>query len=312
MRLLLFVQTKNQEIMKNSIFIFLFSLPLLCNCQNPEFTYESGFAEVNGTKLYYEVAGSGEPILFVHGNFGDHRHWDHQFETLSKKYKVIRYDVRGYGKSANPDPEEAYYDYEDIKSLLDFLKIEKVHICGLSMGSGIATDFALMYPDRCNSLIPIGPWPSGYGSGEIVNEGTNMLWTVFGDVVKTLNEKGIKEATDYWWTGTDFVKSSVRSEKTLKELLKMGYEYDFWGFKNPNKRSNPSPPAINRLNEINVPTLIVTAEYDMSPCITVADLMEKEMKNAKKISIKDAGHCMNMEKPEEFNAELVIFIESLK
>ena len=92
----------------------------------------------------------------------------------------------------------------------------------------------------------------------------------------------------------------------------MGYDYDYWGFKNPNKRSNPSPTAINRLNEIKVPTLIVTAEFDMAPCITVADLMEKEIKGSKKITMKDAGHCMNMDKPEEFNAELVSFIESLK
>ena len=298
--------------MKNSIFTLLLLLPLFCFCQGEKFDPETGFAEVNNTKLYYEVAGSGEVILFVHGNFGDCRHWDYQFKPLSEEYKVIRYDVRGYGKSANPDPEEVYYDYEDIKSLMDFLKIEKVHICGLSMGSGIAVDFALMYPERCHSLIPIGPWPSGYGTGEFTNDGTNMLWKVFGDVVKTLNEKGTKEATDYWWTGTDFVKTSVRSDQTLNELLKMGYDYDFWGFKNQNKRSNPSPPAINRLNEIKVPTLIVTAEYDMAPCITVADLMDKEMINAKKISIKDAGHCMNMEKPKEFNAELVNFIESLK
>ena len=298
--------------MKNAIIIFLLLLPLFCFCQDEKFSSETGFAEVNGTKLYYEVAGSGESILFVHGNFGDCRHWDHQFEQLSRKFKVIRFDVRGYGKSANPDPEEVYYDYEDIKSLMDYLKVDRAHVCGLSMGSGIATDFALMYPYRCHSLIPIGPWPSGYGEGEFSNEGTNMLWAVFGDVVKTLNEKGPKEATDYWWTGTDFVKSSVRSDKALNELLKMGYDYDYWGFKNPNKRSYPSPSAINRLKEIKVPTLIVTAEFDMAPCITVADLMEKEIKGSNKISLKDAGHCMNMDKPEEFNAELVSFIESLK
>jgi 3-oxoadipate enol-lactonase len=190
-----------------------------------------------------------------------------------------------------------YYDYEDIKSLMDYLKVDRAHVCGLSMGSGIANDFALMYPDRCHSLISIGPWPSGYGEGEFSNEGTNMLWAVFGDVVKTLNEKGPQEATDYWWTGTDFVKSSVRSDKALNELIKMGYDYDYWGFKNPNKRSYPSPSAINRLKEIKVPTLIVTAEFDMAPCITVADLMEKEIKGSKKISLKDAGHCMNMDKP---------------
>jgi hypothetical protein len=63
--------------MKNAIIIFLLLLPLFCFCQDEKFSSETGFAEVNGTKLYYEVAGSGESILFVHGNFGDCRHWDH-------------------------------------------------------------------------------------------------------------------------------------------------------------------------------------------------------------------------------------------
>ena len=145
--------------------IYLFTSALLCiscstanNSQEPE----KSLAEVNGTKLYYEVVASGEPIIFVHGNFGDVRHWDFQVEPFSGKLKVVRYDVRGYGKSAVPDTVTSYRDCDDLRALMDFLKIEKAHICGLSMGSGIVIDFALAYPSRCLSLIPIGPWPNGW------------------------------------------------------------------------------------------------------------------------------------------------------
>lgn len=294
--------------MKN--FILILSYLLFFTFSNAQ-DVKTGFAEVNGTNLYYEVAGEGEPILFVHGNFGDCRHWEHQFKPLSKKYKVIRYDVRGYGKSANPKSDEEYYDTDDIKALLEFLGIEKGHICGLSMGSGIVVDFALTYPDKCISLIPIGPWAGGFGTEGYKTAAGDTLNKIFYKVIQQLNEKGTKAATDYWWTGTKFVKSSVRSQKSMNELLKMGYEYDYWGFKNPNKRRGAQPVAISRLNEIKLPTLIVTSEYDLIPCIEIAETMKRDIKGSKLITIKDAGHCMNMDKPKEFNKVLTTFIESL-
>ncbi|NQU86196.1 MAG: alpha/beta hydrolase, partial [Mariniphaga sp.] len=88
--------------------------------KNKTLGLESGFAEVNGTKLYYEVAGQREPLVLVHGNFGDCRHWDFNFNELAKKFKVIRYDVRGYGKSDSSPKGFEYADHDDLKALMDF------------------------------------------------------------------------------------------------------------------------------------------------------------------------------------------------
>src|SRR5512137_2035471 len=103
------------------VFAFIFSAFLLTQCHNivgkPETI--SGFAPVNGTTLYYEMAGQGETVVFIHGNFGDRRHWDRQFKPLSKKFKVVRYDVRGFGKSAMPKTDEPYSDWDDLKALMD-------------------------------------------------------------------------------------------------------------------------------------------------------------------------------------------------
>ena len=73
--------------------------------ETEEIQIETGYAEVNNTRLYYEVAGSGDAILLIHGNGGDRRHWDEQFEVFAKDYKVVRFDVRGFGKSAKPANE---------------------------------------------------------------------------------------------------------------------------------------------------------------------------------------------------------------
>ena len=272
---------------------------------------QKSYAEVNGTKLYFEVVGHGEPIIFVHGNFGDVRHWDLQMEAFSEKYKVIRYDVRGYGKSDVPDPETSYRDCDDLNALMEFLKIEKAHICGLSMGSGIAIDFALAYPNKCLSLIPIGPWPNGWGGGRFTTVATDSMFTIFGTVFSLISSEGPKAATDYWWSGDHEIKTTVVRNSTLDSLKKIGYEYSWWGFLNSSKRAWHSPPAVVELEKIKMPTLIVTSEHDIQACKEAAELMQSKMPNSRLVSIQDAGHCMNMDNPEEFNRIVIDFIGSL-
>jgi len=283
---------------------------LSCNRQP---TIKNGYANVNGTSLYYEVAGQGEPIVFVHGNFGDRRHWDYQFEPLSKNFKVLRYDVRGYGKSALPKPDETYYDTGDLKALLEYLNIKKAHICGVSMGSGIIVDFALEYPEMCLSIIPTGPWANGFGAGEYSSPAADSLFAVMGKTIAIAKEKGSKEATDYFWKGNNVMSPTAnKSKSTLDSLLKMGYDYSYWGFLNQNKRSNISPTAIGRLKEITIPALIITSEYDADACKEIAEIMDNDIPNSTKISISGAGHLMNMDKPEEFNKAISNFINNLK
>lgn len=293
------------------IFILITSSILGCQSRSDQ-NIINGIAEVNGTKLYFEAAGDGEVIVLVHGNEGDRRHWDYQFLTLAKDFKVIRYDVRGYGKSAFPDPEIAYSNYEDLNALLDYLKIPEAHICGLSMGSAIVVDFAIAYPEKCTSLIAIGPWVGGYGVNDFKSPATDSLFQVMRTVSAIAKDKGPKEATDYFWTGNKVFRNAVRSSNALDHLKMVGYDYSFWGFMNASKIKPLQPPAITELSKIQLPTLVVTAEYDLEACIEVAKILDKEIRDSKLVSIKDAGHCMNLDKPEEFNRILVNFINDIK
>jgi 3-oxoadipate enol-lactonase len=294
-------------------FFFSILIMVVCLSCNRQPTIKNGYANVNGTSLYYEVAGKGEPIVFVHGNFGDRRHWDYQFEPLSKSYKVVRYDVRGYGKSALPKPDEVYYDTEDLKALLDYLGIEKANICGVSMGSGIIVDFALEHPEMCLSIIPTGPWANGFGAGEYISPAADSLFEVMVKTTNLAKEKGSKEATDYFWAGNNVMSPTAnKSKSTLDSLLRMGYDYSYWGFLNQSKRSNTTPPAIGRLKEINIPTLIITSEYDADACKEIAEIMDNDIPNSTKISINGAGHLMNMDKPVEFNNTISDFIAKLR
>src|SRR5260370_38118700 len=114
----------------------------------------TGFVETNGTKLYYEMMGEGHPLVLLHGGYMDRRIWDDQFAAFAQNYQVIRYDIRGFGKSALP--QVPYADWQDLFNLLTFLDVEKAHLLGLSLGGVIALDFTLMYPEMVDALILVG------------------------------------------------------------------------------------------------------------------------------------------------------------
>src|SRR5205085_12090769 len=124
----------------------------------------SGFADVNHTRLYFEVAGNGPALVLIHGSMVDTRMWDNQFEVFAQHYRVVRYDVRGFGKSALPT--ETFSHADDLKALLDFLGIAQAHILGLSMGGGIAINFALTYPEMTRTLIVVDSTLAGYSSAD--------------------------------------------------------------------------------------------------------------------------------------------------
>ncbi len=121
---------------------------------------ETGFAEVNGTKLYYEVLGEEHPLVLIHGGYMDRRMWDDQFAVFAEHYRVIRYDVRGFGKTELP--QVPYADRQDLYDLLMFLGVEKAYVLGLSLGGVIAIDFTLDYPNMVDALVLVGSPVSGF------------------------------------------------------------------------------------------------------------------------------------------------------
>jgi len=258
----------------------------------------SGYADVNGTRLYYEISGFGEPIVLIHGGYCDLRVWDDQIQDFSERHKLIRYDLRGHGKSALPTPNESYKHHEDLKALLEHLGIPEAHICGHSFGSGIAVDFALSYPEMCKSLISGGPIVFGYSSSSM-----EALSSFVNKVDSMFKEKGKKAATDYFYAGFYY-----KDQNVLDRLKEITLDYSFWHALHEDPMEVVHPLAIEQIESISKPTLIITSDNDVEPCREIAVLMEKRIRNSKRVVIADAGHDFNLEKPFEFNRIVLDFI----
>jgi pimeloyl-ACP methyl ester carboxylesterase len=115
---------------------------------------DSGYINVDGGKLFYEMAGEGKNIVLLHDGIVNREVWDEQFPILVKNYRVIRYDRRTYGKSS--DPDAPYSDIEDLNQLFIQLKIDKAIIFGMSSGGALAIDFTLKYPEKVSGLVLVG------------------------------------------------------------------------------------------------------------------------------------------------------------
>jgi pimeloyl-ACP methyl ester carboxylesterase len=266
---------------------------------------ESGYAEVNGTRLYYETTGVGHPFVLIHGYTLDNRMWNNQFDTLSQKYKVIRYDLRGFGKSACPSPDQKYCHTEDLKALLDYLKISKANVMGLSMGGGIAVEFTLEHPERVRALIPVDSTLGGFSYSDEFN-------AIFKELFSKFSKEGLGSAKTVWM-GCQLFEPIFEMPEEASKFSKMVSDYSGWHWStNSDAMQSITPAAIRRLGEINVPVLVIVGERDMSDFLKIARVMERDIQNAHLVVLDDSGHMSNMENPEAFNREVLSFLGSTR
>ena len=262
------------------------------------------YAEVNGTRLYYELKGTGPAIVLIHGWSLTTEMWDPQFNEFSKTHKVLRYDVRGYGKSNVPDVIKPYCHQDDLKALMDYLKIDKAAIIGLSMGGYIAINFAIVYPERTTALIPVDSWIEGH-------KPSKSLDALFTTLYKKAKEENLESAIKYWLEFPYFEPAN-RSSSLVKSLRSIVGPYSGWDFFNEDPIFRLKPGPAERLVEIRVPTLVVVGSLDISDIQDISDLVVSGVGGAEKYVIEDAGHMSNMEKPEEFNKIVLGFLARWK
>lgn len=269
-------------------------------------TPQAGFATINDTKLYYEVAGEGHPLLLIHGGLVDRRLWDDQFSVFAEYFRVIRFDLRAFGNSDVPTKPYSYI--EDVRALLEFLGVEKTYIMGLSMGGAIAIDFTLAYPHMVDALIPVASAVSGFQMSEQTWQQIQVIDALVenGDIAEAVELENILW-TDGPWRRPQQVNPLVRAK--VYEMNMHNYSLQSSDMPEPTVAEQP---ALSRLAEISVPTLIIVGNEDLIDIQELAERITNDIPGAKKMVIPDAAHHLNMEQPALFNHIVLDFLTGIQ
>lgn len=262
---------------------------------------KKGTAEVNGTRLYYEVAGRGFPLVLVSGGGTlDSRAWDDQFEAFARSYKVIRYDIRGIGKSARP--RAAFSHSRDLYALLKFLKVRKAHVVGLSFSGAIAVDFALEHPEMVDRLVLAATGTSSDSKAQANVEGLAALTAM-------AKKDGLGRTVEFIAALPFFIsQENLAAREKIRRIYTDNRDLFDAGFPLVTLWQPAAPPAGTRLSEIRAPALILAAENDHPAYKEMTDKLAAGIKGAKKLVIPGATHLIHMDKPVEFNRAVLEFL----
>lgn len=265
---------------------------------------ETGYVRNGEAKLYYELAGEGQPLVLIHAGVADSRQWNNEFAHFARDYRVLRFDMRGFGKSHPVEGEFSLMG--DLTGILDRLGFEQpVMLVGCSMGGSLAMDFALEHPSRVKALVMVGSGPSGLSLDvpdlPLMREAEEAYKARDLDLLTEIEAR-------IWFDGVgrtpQQVNQAMRQLALEMNRLALSHEAKKLGVRLPDAES----PAAERLDEIKVPLLVVVGEHDVAYIQAAADYMVEYIAGARKAVIEDAAHLSNMDQPEEFHVVVEAFL----
>jgi 3-oxoadipate enol-lactonase len=261
----------------------------------------SGTAAVNGTSLYYELKGEGKPIVLIHGGNLDCRMWDPQFDKYARAYRVLRYDVRGFGRSS--DPGQPFSSVEDLKGVMQALGIGRALVVGLSLGGRIALDFALTHPAMVEALVLAGPGLSGF-------QWPPDSAARIAKILDAATSQGPDAAMELWLKDP-YMAPAMENPALAKRIRQLAMDNAKLWTRPPTPETIPSPPASERLASVQAPTLLIVGSRDVPEIQKIVEILASGIPGARRVVITGAGHMVNMEKPAAFDAAVLNFLGNL-
>jgi len=264
--------------------------------------HEMGYVVFPGTRLYYEIDGEGQALTLIHAGVAHLRMWDAQVAAFKDRYTVVRYDERGFGKTQTDDVP--YANHEDLRELLDHLDIERTHLVGNSRGGSIALDFALAYPGRARSLTLIGSGISGF-------EGDDpRLADIWPEVDRLWEardyDKLVELETQIWTDGPG--QPATRVDPELRRRMVAWNLENYRAEQEADQVQRLDPPAVGRLGQVEVPTLVIWGGLDTADTNEAGEKMATEIPGARSHVFPDVAHMVSLERPAEFNRLLADFL----
>lgn len=261
---------------------------------------ERGTVAVPEGSLFYEQAGSGVPIVFISGgSMLDRRGWNQQFAQLGRWNRVIRYDLRGFGASSQPTGP--FSPYDDLQALLDQLGVNSAVLVGHSRAGGLGIDFCLEHPQSVIAVVAATPALDGFPYSDAFKQRTARI---FGAYKSGGGEAAIEALLSDPCLAPRKVQVAARVRSiALDNLAVLNID--------PTWMRTIEPPAFDRLEEIDQPFLVISAEHDDPDNRAVAKLLEGRLANAQRVELTGAGHLSHLDQPETFDKVVHEFIQSL-
>jgi 3-oxoadipate enol-lactonase len=247
-----------------------------------------------GADLHFEVNGRGVPVVVVHGYLLDARMWDEQVDALAGELRLVRYDVRGFGRSPRDDTTP-YTHAQDLWSLLDHLEIPAALLVGSSMGGQIALEAALLRPERAAGLVLLDPVVDGVPWDEEAAAGMSAVTDAF--------REGGAESARAAWLAHPLFRPARRDPILARRLEEMvaGCPDSHWTAPDPHGRH---PETLRLLSTVLAPTHVVVGELDVPGFHAMADTVARSIPAARSTVLPGVGHMVGMESPDEV-AEIV-------
>ncbi|HLK87742.1 MAG TPA: alpha/beta hydrolase [Candidatus Binataceae bacterium] len=256
----------------------------------------------DGVKLYYEEAGEGVAVLFVHEFAGDHRSYEPQMRYFARRYRCVAYNARGYPPSDVPGEVGRYSQArarDDIRAMLDGLGIDRAHVVGVSMGGFAALHFGMRYGDRARSLVIGG---CGYGA----EKGRRAQFQEEAENAALMFDRiGMAEGAKRYALGPTRVQLQNKDPRGWREFAAQMAEHSAPGSANTLRGVQKERPSlfdlVDEMRTIAVPCLVMAGDED-DPCLEASLLMKRTIASAALAVLPRTGHALNLEEPALFNA----------
>jgi pimeloyl-ACP methyl ester carboxylesterase len=278
-----------------------------------ELRRDSGLAPINGAHIYYECAGEGPPFVMIHAGVADNRQWENEFAYFAQHFRVVRFDMRGYGAS---EPVAGEFSHlRDLTALLEYLHIDDpLILMGCSMGGSIAMDFALTHPTKVRALIMVGSGLSGL-QFNVPRRDKFRLWRLllrfriqsFFRFIGAL-DRAAEIDTQIWFDGIGRTPTQVN-----QAMRKLACDMDRRVLAHESKRlgkrlPDADTPAAKRLDTLRIPVLVIVGVHDLPYLFSTADYVIQHISSARKVLMQDAAHLPNMDQPAEFRRIVETFL----
>jgi pimeloyl-ACP methyl ester carboxylesterase len=265
----------------------------------------------DGVRLYYEEAGSGETVVFVHELAGDHRSWEPQMRFFARRYRCVAYNARGYPPSDVPEDLARYSQQrarDDVIAVLDHLKVEKAHIVGLSMGGFATLHVGVAYPHRARSLVIGG---CGYGT----QPGAEDAFRAECEAAAGRFESEGAAAALKYAQGPTRVQYQNKDPRGWQAFVDAFAGQSLKGVARTLRGVQMRRPLLYQLvdgmRKIDVPTLVMTGDED-EPCLEAALLLKRSIPTSGLVVLPRSGHAINLEEPQAFNAAVADFLAAVE